>query len=323
MRMKTERHRIAACILLLLFLTLTIACGGGKRPVTLIRLIDVLEEDNIILSPFRDLVEAPDSFKEKHEGLHSLFEQEILQDAGIGDNPLFLKKKLKIGPVEINAILAPPATRLKFPLTLPENPVFEVTYGIRRDEGLASGGAAERRVRFSAVLTAGEEREILLDRILTLTPERTLEFNYKKTGGLERYVGREVEITLITKGDEDALACWFNPVVYRSRESTRNVVLISLDTLRADHLGCYGYGRDTSPNIDGLAEDSALFLNTYASSPWTLPSHVSLLTSLNCINHQVYREDDKMDPSLVTLADLIRSKDYFLSAVTGGGFAVV
>jgi arylsulfatase A-like enzyme len=314
-----NNFRTAGFALLVVSLVPAFACGPKKEPAGLIRFIDVLGRDNILQSPFQDPAEDPELFKERHPYLQAAAGREVLRDEGIGLNPLLLKKKMKIGPVEINTVLAPPASRFKFSVTVPANPVFEVTYGIRRDGGLEEGRAKERAVQFSAVLRVGETREILLNKTLTLTRQKTLEFNYKKAD-LSQYEGRTVDITFITRGDEDALACWFNPVIYSSGESTRNVILISLDTLRADHLGCYGYARDTSPTMDKLAEDSALFLNTYASSPWTLPSHVSLLTSLNCINHQVYREDDQMDPSIPTLADLIRSEDYFLSAVTGGGF---
>lgn len=60
-----------------------------------------------------------------------------------------------------------------------------------------------------------------------------------------------------------------------------NVVLISIDCLRADHLGCYGYSRETSPNIDSLARQGAVFEWAISSSSWTLPTHLSMLTSLH------------------------------------------
>ncbi|UCE43341.1 MAG: sulfatase [Candidatus Aminicenantes bacterium] len=127
-------------------------------------------------------------------------------------------------------------------------------------------------------------------------------------------------MSFVTEGIHRNFAFWQNPVLYQKNNNGHNVILISLDTLRADHLGCYGYKRETSPAIDAFAEDSAQFLNTYSSSPWTLPSHVSLLTSLHCMNHMVHYEDEKMDSSLVTLADLLRQKGFYCSAFTGGGF---
>ncbi len=58
-----------------------------------------------------------------------------------------------------------------------------------------------------------------------------------------------------------------------------DIVLLVVDTLRADHLGCLGYPRDTSPNVDRLAADGVLFTNAISQAPWTLPSVASLLTS--------------------------------------------
>ncbi|MCC6848340.1 MAG: sulfatase [Deltaproteobacteria bacterium] len=65
----------------------------------------------------------------------------------------------------------------------------------------------------------------------------------------------------------------------RSRRVDRpNVLLVTLDTTRADHLGCYGYGRDTSPTLDALAAESVLYTRALAPGTWTLPSHASLFT---------------------------------------------
>lgn len=64
-----------------------------------------------------------------------------------------------------------------------------------------------------------------------------------------------------------------------------NVVLIVLDTLRADHLGCYGYDRDTSPRLDAFAEDSTRYSRSFATAPWTLPSHASIFTGKHPFEH--------------------------------------
>jgi len=58
-----------------------------------------------------------------------------------------------------------------------------------------------------------------------------------------------------------------------------NIILIVIDTLRADHVGCYGYQRNTTSNIDRLAREAVLFKNAISAAPWTLPSFASLLTS--------------------------------------------
>lgn len=69
-----------------------------------------------------------------------------------------------------------------------------------------------------------------------------------------------------------------------------NVLLISLDTLRADHLSCYGYERKTSPAIDRLAAEGVLFERTFSTTSWTLPSHLSLFTGLELSVHGICDE---------------------------------
>ena len=89
----------------------------------------------------------------------------------------------------------------------------------------------------------------------------------------------------------------------RSRPATPpNVVLVTIDTLRADHLGCYGYDRDTSPNLDRLAADGVRFANAVSVSSWTLPAHASILTGLYPAEHGVVTDVSALPPSARTLA---------------------
>ncbi len=76
-------------------------------------------------------------------------------------------------------------------------------------------------------------------------------------------------------------------VVVSDRKEIRNVVLISIDTCRADHLSCYGYSRKTSPNIDSLAKESIVFNHAVASVPMTHPSHCSMMTGTIPPYHKV------------------------------------
>ncbi len=66
-----------------------------------------------------------------------------------------------------------------------------------------------------------------------------------------------------------------------------NVVLISLDTTRADHMGCYGNAEARTPAIDGLARRGVLFSQAASPAPFTLPSHCSIMTGLYPTNHGV------------------------------------
>lgn len=86
-------------------------------------------------------------------------------------------------------------------------------------------------------------------------------------------------------------------------EQRPNVLVLSIDSLRADHLGCYGYQRPTSPAIDALARDAAVFERAYAHAPFTAPSHASLFTSLNVQSHGVTWWDGRIDPGAATMAE--------------------
>src|SRR5262245_28956846 len=85
--------------------------------------------------------------------------------------------------------------------------------------------------------------------------------------------------------------------------AARSVVLVSLDTLRADHLGCYGYARETSPAIDSLAQRGALFEEDVSSSSWTVPAHMSMLTGLYPRSHGVDEHGKRLAPQTTTLAE--------------------
>ncbi len=100
-----------------------------------------------------------------------------------------------------------------------------------------------------------------------------------------------------------------------------NIVLYLIDTLRADHLGCYGYSLDTSPRIDRFAERAALFENAQAQSPWTRSSVASVLTGLLPQIHGANDDDDALAREIVTLAELLRQAGYRTLAVTGNGNA--
>jgi arylsulfatase A-like enzyme len=88
-----------------------------------------------------------------------------------------------------------------------------------------------------------------------------------------------------------------------------NVILISIDTLRADHLSCYGYSRETTPNIDRLAEDGTIFLKNYSTGVWTPPGHASMLTGLYIHEHGVY-DDRRLSKDIPTIATILKENGY-------------
>jgi arylsulfatase A-like enzyme len=99
-----------------------------------------------------------------------------------------------------------------------------------------------------------------------------------------------------------------------------NVVLVSLDTLRADHLGCYGYERPTSPRIDAFASESFLFADAVSQSAWTRPAHASMLTGLHPREHGIVTmlKTAVLSADASTLPARLSAAGYRTAAFTGG-----
>jgi arylsulfatase A-like enzyme len=94
------------------------------------------------------------------------------------------------------------------------------------------------------------------------------------------------------------------------------VVLVTIDTLRADHLGAYGYPRGVSPFLDELAENSVVFQKALSSSSHTAPSHASLFTSLHPAQHRLLRNGEVLSDDLLTLSEVFQKRGYETAAFT-------
>ncbi len=94
-----------------------------------------------------------------------------------------------------------------------------------------------------------------------------------------------------------------------------NVLLITIDTVRADRLGCYGYAGAGTPNLDRLAAEGVRFANTYAQVPLTLPSHCSIMTGMDPADHRVHNNGTySLGPEIPTLAGLLKARGYRTAA---------
>lgn len=111
------------------------------------------------------------------------------------------------------------------------------------------------------------------------------------------------------------------PLVADRRAGARpSVLLISLDTLRADRLGSYGYARPITPKLDALAAQGTLLERAIAPAPWTLPSHVSIFTSLLPFDHHTRWSWMRVPPARAMLAERFRDAGYRTAAFTGAAY---
>jgi len=281
------------------------------------RLLDLLDEQSIVKSPFLREPEAAATLLP--------VESEPLPRSECPANPFGLKKKVTVGLQTMRILFAPPTSVYRFELDLPEGCILEFETGIVRDANFerlrGDKDPNSAGVTFSVILKSGRGREVLFEE-RTLLPERRDERTFDIRGHslkLPAGPGR-VRLELAVRGEDGVFSFWRKPLLFAPVQGGKNVILVSVDTLRADRLGCYGYSRDTTPRLDALSSDSAVFLRTYAPSAWTLPSHVSLLTGLNVINHRVEAEKDRMDPDLPTLASELKKQGTYCAAMTSGGF---
>jgi arylsulfatase A-like enzyme len=132
-----------------------------------------------------------------------------------------------------------------------------------------------------------------------------------------------VEIVLRAEGG--AAAAWadlFLASSARRGSAARptSLVLVSLDTVRADHMSVYGYGRQTTPRLESFAAGSLVFDRALSSSTWTLPSTATMLTGLLPAQHGANRRTRSLGSEVVTVAERLAAAGYRTAAITEGGF---
>jgi arylsulfatase A-like enzyme len=241
--------------------------------------------------------------------------------------PFSFKRKFFLRNGTVDVLFAPPSTEFGYRLKIPEDASLEFGMGLLSEYDLEEN----IRVNFQIYTEKGGEKSLIFNKVVGLEGEgKHLVLRQEKID-LKKLAGQRIRFTFVTemrspgkksRPSRSALAFWSNPIIHTlgMQDKKKNIILISIDTLRADHLGSYGYSRNTSPNIDRLSSDSLQFNNAFSPSSWTLPAHMSLLTALNPSHHKVLLKKDKLNPSYVTLAEILRENGYITGAFTGGGF---
>jgi arylsulfatase A-like enzyme len=218
-------------------------------------------------------------------------------------------------------LLARPGERVAF--TLPpcaQAQRLELSTGVAPRDG-----ALQDAVRLSLLLQpAGGAPQTLLER-RRAAPVKEDDAAWVDEPALELPPlpqGGTLSFACEAEGADPPLAVWGHPTLSRSRAAPPpNVVLISIDTLRPDHLGCYGGDPALAPHIDGLAAQGLRFAHAYSTSAYTLPSHGSLLTGQWPALHGAVDNGDRLDPQRSPfLARLLAEAGWTTAAFTGGGY---
>lgn len=218
------------------------------------------------------------------------------------------------------AVLVPPSRPYTRELTIPKYSTLNFALGLPPELKID--------VHFKVTWTPTDgTAEVLLEETVSPTSDNEAPGWHERVVDLERFTGSRGRLTFSTDGPDGldlrtGLPTFSNIslTIREHRPSHKNVILIILDTLRADGLSCYGNEFDSSPRIDAWAKDHAvLFENTVAQAPWTLPSHVSIFTGMDPIHHSM-NVGEPIDESLTTLAETLRRQGFATAAFTGGGY---
>jgi len=236
---------------------------------------------------------------------------------------LGIESPVALGGEARPALTAPTPAEFRYRLRIPENALLTFALGIASSP---SSTGDERlpgnHMRFT--VRAGEERadQVLFDREIHLSRrDRWL----SQAVDLRRYAGREIWLVFQTAipGDDESLALlpvaglFAEPVLHdrSAYRVSRGVVLISIDTLRRDHLSLYGYRRRTTPGLEAFAREAVVFEDAVSTSSWTLPAHASLLTSTYPGVHGATSSKVGLSPEWPGLPRLLRDAGYFTQAM--------
>jgi arylsulfatase A-like enzyme len=204
--------------------------------------------------------------------------------------------------VSYQALLAPAASRIELELKVEKNDQLAFSIFNPQVKALTflvkKGPVGKEKLLFSSSIhePIGKVETILLGHVKKET----------------------LRLVLETQGA--GIGAWINPCQLRHQPRPRTVLILMLDTMRADHVSAYGYKRLTTPALDGLAKDSMLFHRAFSTSSWTLPAHVSLFSGRDVLGHGVVSPESLIPADLPLLAETMEKNGFVTLAQTGGGF---
>jgi Sulfatase len=197
---------------------------------------------------------------------------------------------------------------LKYVLTIPEGEVY-LSYGM---------GILENRnpVLFKVIIESENTRE----EIFSSEVKDNEEWRDEKLD-LSRWSGQKVGILFKTWSGERNIAFWSNPILYIPPARKFNVIIALEDALRADHMSCYGYPRETTPIKDKMIQNGVLFLHAFSQGTKTRPSCPAIMTSLYPTVTGVWSFSEMLDDNYLTLAEILRNQGFVTASFIQNGNA--
>jgi arylsulfatase A-like enzyme len=189
------------------------------------------------------------------------------------------------------AIVAPPPARLRLGTHVPPDATFRFSIGVEGERKVDREAAG---IRFAVSLDGTE----VFSRVVNPAGRHGDRQWFDEEIDLARVADRDVELTLATTPERPSARLAGTPgwshlhvvrTTHRARQPLRpdapNVLVVLIDTLRADRLGCYGADPSPTPNLDAFARRGRVFEQTVAQAPWTTPSVASIFTGLYPRSH--------------------------------------
>lgn len=257
----------------------------------------------------------PFVFAEHVESSPETFDRQDLpafRDAGAVAGRVTLRDETRL------SLVPPSSSRLSFAVDVPDDAVLRF--------GIAAATLTNPRFRspieFELTIKSEDRQETLFSERLERSQRNRW---FDRDVDLGPWAGSQVRVffeTRVAPGDDaDLFPLWGNPVLAAATERADipTLILISFDCLRADHVGAYGYPRDTTPSIDAFAEDGVVFETAISTSATTLPTHMSVFTGLTPSEHGASNRH-MLSRSVPYLPEILAESGYQVNGVVSGAY---
>lgn len=224
----------------------------------------------------------------------------------------FLVQAIELNDDFRKSVVIPPDSEIRVPLALPRRPLLHLDLGVLATS-LADAGASSR-LRIGFQDASRTTRWLSTHQVSAQAHWRSWQ---PQTLNLGDFDGERGLLILRNEsiGPGGSFVALANPLLRSGAAvvaaARPNLLLVTIDTLRADHLGMYGYARETSPFLDSLAARSVVFDDVTAQSSWTKSSMASMFTSTYPELNGVRGADHLLPLDIVTLAEVLEREGYF------------